>query len=55
MKLSLFNPEEFWTLSIQFNDSDKNSILASITQLNDKKIEKFSFKNKAEIDKAMKK
>ena len=26
-------------------------MLASITQLNDKKIEKFSFKNKAEIDK----
>jgi len=40
-------------LSIQFNDNDKNSLLASITQLNDKKIEKFSFKNKGEIDKAI--
>ena len=52
-EIELFDPEEFWTLSIQFNDNDKNSILASITQLNDKKIEKFSFKNKAEIDKAI--
>ena len=52
-EIELFNPEEFWTLSIQFSDSEKNSLLASITQLNDKKIEKFSFKNKAEIDKAM--
>ena len=33
MKLSFFDPEEFWTLSIQFNDTNKNSILASITQL----------------------
>jgi len=52
-EIELFNPEEFWTLSVQFNDSDKNSLLASITQLNNKKIEKFSFKNKAEIDKAI--
>jgi DNA topoisomerase-1 len=52
-EIELFNPEEFWTLSIQFNDNDKNSLLASITQLNDKKIEKFSFKNKGEIDRAI--
>ena len=31
----------------------RNSLLASITQLNDKKIEKFSFKNKTDIDKAI--
>ena len=52
-EIELFDPEEFWTLSVKFIDSDKNSILASITQLNDKKIEKFSFRNKAEIDKAI--
>jgi len=49
-EIELFDPEEFWTLSVQFNDADKNSILASITQLNNKKVEKFTFKNKAEID-----
>ena len=52
-EIELFNPEEFWTLSIKFNDNNKNSILASITQLENKKIEKFSFKNKDEIEKAM--
>jgi len=52
-EIELFNPEEFWTLSVQFIDSDKNSLLASITHLNDKKIDKFSFKNKAAIDKTI--
>ena len=52
-EIELFNPEEFWTLSIKFIDSDKNTLLSSITQLNDKKIEKFSFKKKADIDKAI--
>ncbi|MDA8537234.1 type I DNA topoisomerase [Candidatus Pelagibacter bacterium] len=53
--IELFNPEEFWTLSIKFSDNDKKSITASITQIDDKKIEKFSFKNKAEIDEAINK
>ncbi len=52
-EIELFNPEEFWTLSINFNDNNKNSLLASISQLNNKKIEKFSFKNKDEIEKAI--
>ena len=53
-EIELFNPEEFWTLSVNFNDNNKNSLLASISQLNNKKIEKFSFKNKGEIEKAIK-
>jgi DNA topoisomerase I len=52
-EIELFNPEEFWTLSINFSDDNKNSLLASIYQLNGKKIEKFSFKNKNEINKAI--
>ena len=52
-EIELFNPEEFWTLSVNFNDNNKNSLLASISQLNNKKIEKFSFKNKSEIEKAI--
>jgi DNA topoisomerase-1 len=51
--IELFNPEEFWTLSVRFNDNNKNSLLTSITQINNQKIEKFSFKNKEEIDKAI--
>ena len=51
-EIELFDPEEFWSLSVKFNDKNNNSLTASIFQLNDKKIEKFSFKNKSEIDKA---
>jgi len=52
-EIELFNPEEFWTLSVNINDNNKNSLIASISQLNNKKIEKFSFRNKSEIDKAI--
>jgi DNA topoisomerase I len=51
-EIESFNNQEFWTLSIKFNDKDKKEILASISQLNGSKIEKFSFRNKVEIDKA---
>ena len=52
-QIELFNPEEFWTLSINFIDINKNIITSSISQINNKKIEKFSFRNKDEIDKAI--
>jgi len=54
-EIELFDPKEFWTLSIKFNDKDNKSLIASIFQLKDKKIEKFSFRNKNEIDKAIEK
>ena len=53
-QIESFDPEEFWTLSIDFQDDKKSSITASIFQLNGEKIEKFSFRNKVEIDKAIK-
>ena len=52
-EIELFDPKEFWTLSIKFNDKDNKSLIASIFQPKDKKIEKFSFRNKNEIDKAI--
>jgi len=52
-EIELFDPKEFWTLSIKFSDKDNKSLIASIFQLKDKKIEKFSFRNKNEIDKAI--
>ena len=52
-EIESFKPEEFWTLSVKFVDEKKQNITASITQLDNKKIEKFSFKNKEEIDKAI--
>ena len=52
-EIESFNPEEFWTLSIKFNDNNNNSITSSISQLDGKKIEKFSFRNKDEINRAI--
>ncbi len=52
-EIELFKPEEFWTLSVNFQDKSKNNITASISQLDGEKIEKFSFKNKQEIEKAI--
>ncbi|MDA9697152.1 type I DNA topoisomerase [Candidatus Pelagibacter sp.] len=52
-EIELFKPEEFWTLSINFQDKKKSKIIASISQLDGEKIEKFSFKNKEEIEKAI--
>ncbi len=51
--IELFKPEEFWTLSINFQDKNKSRITASISQLDGEKIEKFSFKNKKEIETAI--
>jgi len=48
-----FKPEEFWTLSIKFSDKKKQNITASINLLDNNKIEKFSFRNKEEINKAI--
>jgi len=52
-EIELFTPVEFWTLKVKFSDMKNNSLITNIYQLNEKKIEKFSFKNKLEIDKSI--
>ena len=52
-EIESFKPEEFWTLNVNFYDNKKQKITASLNKLDDKKIEKFSFKNKGDIDKAI--
>ncbi len=52
-EIESFKPEEFWTLSVKFKDEKDQNILASITELENNKIEKFSFRNKDEINKAI--
>ncbi len=52
-EIELFNPEEFWTLSLKFEDKKKNLLNASIYLLDGQKIEKFSFKKKEDIEKAI--
>jgi len=52
-EIELFNPVEFWTIKVSFKDSNNNLLNSNIFLLNDKKIEKFSFKNKNEVNKAI--
>jgi DNA topoisomerase I len=48
-EIELFKPEEFWTLKVTFKDNNNNLIVSNISQIENKKIEKFSFKNKNDI------
>ncbi len=52
-EIEAFNPEEFWSLNVIFKTKTDDKISSNIFQLNEKKIEKFSFKNKEEINKAI--
>ena len=54
-EIELFNPEEFWTLKIRFKDNNNNIITSNIFQYNKAKVEKFSFKNKDDINEVNKK
>ncbi len=49
-EIEVFKPEEFWTLNIVFETKENNLITTNINQLDGNKIEKFSFKNKNEIN-----
>ncbi len=52
-EIEVFKPEEFWTLNLNFLSKENLNINTSIAQLDDKKIEKFSFKNKEDINNAL--
>jgi len=53
--IELFIPTEFWSLKINFKDNNNSILTADITLLNNNKVEKFSFKNKNEINNAVNK
>ena len=52
-EIELFNPEEYWTLTSDFTNKDNKNILSKLSLFNGEKIEKFFFKNKEEIQKAI--
>jgi len=52
-QIELFKPEEYWTLSSNFTNTENKNILSKLILFNSKKIERFTFKNKAEIDNAI--
>jgi DNA topoisomerase I len=52
-EIELFKPEEYWTLTSDFTNTDNKNIFSKLSLFNEKKIERFTFKNKTEIDKAL--
>ena len=52
-EIEIFKPDEFWTLNVIFEDKNKSKITSNLNQLNGKKIEKFTFKSKDEVNKAI--
>ena len=49
-EIEVFQPKEFWTINVNFLTKDNLIINTNINQLDGKKIEKFSFKNKVEVN-----
>ena len=52
-EIELFKPEEFWTISSNFQYDDK-LIKSKLSIISGSKIEKFSFKNKKDFRKSFK-
>ncbi len=52
-EIELFKPEEYWTLTSDFTNKDNKNIFSKLSLFNGEKIEKFSFRNKDEIQKAI--
>ncbi len=49
-EIEQFKPEEFWSLNVNFKTSKDDILNSNIVLLNNSKIEKFSFKNKDDIN-----
>ena len=52
-EIEIFKPDEFWTLNVIFEDKNKYIITSNVNQLNGKKTEKFTFKSKDDVNKAV--
>ena len=52
-EIELFNPKEYWTLSSQFTNTDNKNFVSKLSLYDEKKIERFTFKRKEEINKAI--
>ncbi len=52
-EIEQFIPEEFWTLNVNFRTSKGDILNSNIVILNETKVEKFSFRKKEDINKAI--
>ena len=53
-EIELFKPQEYWTLSSDFTNTSTKNIFSKLILFNGEKVERFTFKNKSEIDNAVK-
>ena len=51
-EIESFKPEEYWSLNINFKDPKSSSIYSKINIYEGNKVERFTFKNKEDINKA---
>ena len=49
-EIELFKPEEYWSLTSEFSNTKSNNIFSKLSFYNSKKVERFSFRNKSEIE-----
>jgi len=52
-EIELFNPEEYWTLNSVFTSTNNKNIFSRLSLYNGKKVERFTFKNKIEINQSL--
>ena len=52
-QIEIFNPKEYWSLASDFINTDNKKIFSKISLFNGEKVERFTFKNKSEIDEAL--
>ena len=52
-EIEQFNPEEFWTLNVSFKTLSEDILNCNLILLNGAKVERFSFRNKEDINKAI--
>jgi DNA topoisomerase-1 len=52
-EIELFNPEEYWSLTADFTSENNKKIFSKLSLFKGEKIERFTFKNKIEINKAL--
>ena len=52
-EIELFKPEEYWTLTSSFTNIENKNIFSKLSLFNAEKVERFTFKSKDEINKAI--
>jgi len=52
-QIEMFNPEEYWSLTSDFTNTNNKNIFSKVSLFNGERVDRFTFKNKGEIDKAL--